>query len=86
MTLLYDTRRNFVILLALLDLVTADFLAEYRKLVMIGILVAGALLTPPDPISQVALALPLYLMYEMSIIIIRFIKKRSDNETETPAT
>lgn len=64
-----------LILLALLDLISADDLREYRTLVMVGILVLGALLTPPDPISQVAMAVPVYLMYELSIIIIRVVKR-----------
>ena len=64
-----------LILLALLDLVSAESLSEHRQIVMVGILVVGALLTPPDPISQMAMALPVYLMFEMSIIAIRFIKK-----------
>lgn len=72
-----------IILLAMLDLVSADFLAEYRKLVMVGILVMGALLTPPDPISQLALAVPLYLMYEISILIIRMIKGKSEGQGQT---
>lgn len=71
-----------LVLLALMDLVSAESLAENRKFVLVGILVLGALLTPPDPISQVAMAVPTYLMYEVSIVIIRILKrKRSDSET-----
>ena len=71
-----------LVLLALLDLVSAESLSEHRQMVMVGILVVGALLTPPDPISQVAMALPVYLMFEMSIVLIRFIKK-SDSRSNT---
>lgn len=60
-----------LMLLAFLGLVDADMLAENRKFVVVGILVLGALLTPPDPFSQMAMAIPTYLMYELSIIIIR---------------
>jgi sec-independent protein translocase protein TatC len=66
-----------LILLALLDIITADGLAKNRRFVLVGILVAGALLTPPDPISQMAMALPTYIMFEMAIIIIRIIKKKA---------
>jgi sec-independent protein translocase protein TatC len=64
-----------LILLAMLDLVSAKMLSEYRRFVLVLILVMGAVLTPPDPISQVAMAIPVYLMYEASIILIRIIKK-----------
>lgn len=60
-----------LMLLAFLGLVDADMLSENRKFVIVGILVVGALLTPPDPFSQLAMAIPTYLMYEVSILIIR---------------
>ena len=67
-----------LVLLALLEIVDAKMLAEYRKFVLVGILVLGAMLTPPDPISQVAMAVPVYLMYEISIVVIRFIKGKGE--------
>ncbi len=73
-----------LILLAMLDIVSADWLAEHRRFVLVGILVLAALLTPPDPISQVAMAGPVFIMYEAAIIIIRFIKK--EPKTTLPAT
>jgi sec-independent protein translocase protein TatC len=75
-----------IILLAVLDIVSLEFLVKYRKLMMILILVIAAVLTPPDPISQVAMAVPMLLMYEMSIIIVRIIKKGRDGSEETKAT
>ena len=68
-----------LVLLALLDLVTAEALAKYRRFVLVGILFVGALLTPPDPLSQVGMAVPLYLMYEVSILIIRLIKRKPES-------
>ncbi|SMF33891.1 twin-arginine translocase subunit TatC [Pseudobacteriovorax antillogorgiicola] len=65
-----------LVLLALLDLVDADMLAENRKFVLVGVMILGALLTPPDPISQIAMGLPTYLMFEMSIVIIRLVKRK----------
>lgn len=64
-----------LVLLALLDLVDAKTLAANRKYVLVGVMILGAVLTPPDPISQVAMGLPTYLMYELSILIIRLIKR-----------
>jgi sec-independent protein translocase protein TatC len=63
-----------LILLALLDFVTAQNLAQWRRYMILFSLIVGAILTPPDVLSQLAMALPLYFMYEMSILIIRWIK------------
>ncbi len=65
-----------LILLAMLDILSLEVLVKSRRFVVVGVLVASAILTPPDPISQIALAVPLYLMYEVSILIIRFIKRK----------
>lgn len=72
-----------LILLALLDLVSAESLAENRKYVLVGILLIGALLTPPDPISQIAMGIPTYVMFEASIIFIRILKRE---DRKKPAT
>lgn len=69
-----------LVLLALMDLVSAESLAANRKFVLVGILVLGALLTPPDPISQIAMAIPTYFMYEVSIVIIRMLKRKRNAE------
>ena len=72
-----------LILLGMLDLISADTLAKNRKFVFIGILTVGAVMTPPDPISQLAMAGPTYIMFEVSIIIIRFIKREPKEAKET---
>lgn len=66
-----------LVLLSLLGLVTADDLRKQRRFVLIGTVILAALLTPPDPISQIGLAVPIYAMYELSIIVIALIKKFS---------
>jgi sec-independent protein translocase protein TatC len=72
-----------LVLLAVLELITLEFLIQYRKMMLILILVMAAVLTPPDPLSQMAMALPMYVMYELSIILIRLIEKgRKIPETE----
>ena len=40
----------------------------------------AALLTPPDPITQVGLAIPLLLLYELSIFTVKFIEKKKEKE------
>lgn len=70
-----------LILLSLLDLVSAQALAACRRYVIVGVLFIGAVLTPPDPLSQIGMAIPLYIMYEVSILIIRLIRReQSDSE------
>jgi sec-independent protein translocase protein TatC len=63
-------------LLARAGLVTADGLKRYRKHAIIGVFLAAAILTPPDPISQLALALPTLLLYELSIFAVKLAEKK----------
>lgn len=66
--------------------VTADGLKEKRKYAIVGAFAAAAILTPPDPISQIGLALPTLLLYEVSIISVRLVeKKRAEREAEREA-
>lgn len=50
-------------------IVTPAFLRNYRRHAIVIILVLGALITPPDPISQVLIALPIIILYEISITV-----------------
>lgn len=62
-------------ILSLMGIVTAPFLVHYRRHVFIGILLTAALITPsPDIFGQVLIAIPAYLLYELSILFIRFLK------------
>lgn len=60
-----------LMLMARAGIITAQSLADKRKYVFVGCFIVGAILTPPDVISQVLMAIPLYLLYEMSIYLIR---------------
>jgi sec-independent protein translocase protein TatC len=64
-------------LLGRAGLITADQLAAKRKYAIIACFVVGAFLTPPDIISQFLLALPIMILYEVSIIAIRMTAKKS---------
>ncbi len=64
-----------ITLLAKAGLVSAETLAEKRKYAILLAFVAAAVLTPPDPVSQLGLALPTILLYEISIIAARRIEK-----------
>lgn len=52
-------------------LVTAANMRKYRKHSLVGILVIASLLTPPDVVTQILIAIPLYILYELSIFIAR---------------
>ena len=57
------------LILAKFGLLTAEFMRKYRKYALVGAFVLGAILTPPDPTTQVMLALPIIILYEISIYI-----------------
>jgi sec-independent protein translocase protein TatC len=63
-------------LLARSGLITADTLKRYRRHAIFGVFVVAAVLTPPDPISQIALAVPTVLLYELSIYAVKLAEKR----------
>jgi sec-independent protein translocase protein TatC len=58
-----------IFFLTRIGLVTPKFLRTYRKHAIIIILILAAIITPPDPLSQTIIAVPLYLLYEISILI-----------------
>jgi sec-independent protein translocase protein TatC len=62
-------------LLARAGLATADGMAEKRKYAIVGAFIVAAVLTPPDPISQISLALPTILLYEIGIYCARLVEK-----------
>ncbi len=57
-------------------LTTPESLAKARPYVFLGAFVVGMLLTPPDVISQTILAIPVYLLYELGIVMSKLIKPR----------
>lgn len=65
-----------------MGLVTTEMLTKNRKFVVLGLVVASALMTPPDVVSQIGLAMPLYLLYEISIMTCKIIKKRKEKAVE----
>ncbi len=63
-------------LMARAGLATSEGLKAKRKYAIVGVFVAAAFLTPPDPISQIGLALPTLLLYEVSIYCVRVVEKK----------
>ena len=64
-------------LLARINVIDSTYLKERRKYVVVIIFAFAALLTPPDPITQIGLAIPLLILYEFSIISVSIIEKRN---------
>ena len=58
-------------------MMTADSLAKKRPYIVVGCFVAGMLLTPPDVISQVLLAVPMWMLFECGIFFGRYSQKKS---------
>ncbi len=81
-------------LLGRIGIVTSDGLREKRRYAIVAVFAAAAVFTPPDPFSQLGLAIPMLLLYEASILTVRMVEKKQaaeraadddDSEDETPA-
>jgi sec-independent protein translocase protein TatC len=73
-------------LLARAGLLTSDQLKQYRRHAILGVFLAAAILTPPDPVSQIALALPTLLLYELSIFAVKMAEKKRATADAASAT
>jgi sec-independent protein translocase protein TatC len=69
-------------LLARTGVVNSNYLKKTRRYVVVIIFSVAAILTPPDPITQIGLAIPLLLLYELSIITVRFTEKKKEHDIE----
>jgi sec-independent protein translocase protein TatC len=67
-------------LLARVGLISAQSLADKRRYAIVAVFVAAAILTPPDVLSQLSLAIPMVLLYEVSIFACRLMEKRRSAE------
>jgi sec-independent protein translocase protein TatC len=54
---------------AKLGIITPAFLRKYRKHAIVGVLILSAVITPPDLVSQIIVAIPIVLLYELSIFV-----------------
>lgn len=73
-------------LLGRVGLVTSDGLRKNRKFAIVGAFAMAAILTPPDPISQLGLALPTLLLYEISLISVRMVEKKRAEAGKEPSS
>ena len=58
-----------------LEFVTSDMLSHYRKHAFIVIMLVAAIITPPDLMTLILVTIPLYLLYEISIRVVRWVEK-----------
>jgi sec-independent protein translocase protein TatC len=66
-----------IYVLAFLGVVTAKQLGKYRRFALVAVVIIAALITPTgDPINLLLLAVPMYLLYEVGVILARFVPKR----------
>jgi sec-independent protein translocase protein TatC len=73
----------FVYFFTKIGIVTPEFLKKYRKHALVVVLILSAIITPPDITSQVLVALPIMVLYEISIMISkRVIKQQKKREME----
>jgi len=63
-------------LLARVGFIDSEYLKKRRKYVVVIIFAVAAILTPPDPVTQIGLAIPLLLLYEVSIWSVKIIEKK----------
>jgi sec-independent protein translocase protein TatC len=69
-----------LVLLAKVGIVSSETLASKRRYAIVGIVAFAGVVTPPDVFSQLSLAVPMYLLYEISIWIAKFVEKKREEE------
>ncbi len=74
-----------VYFLSKVGILTPKFMRQYRRHAIVVILIIGAIVTPPDPLSQVLISLPLFMLYEISIFISAYVVRQRRKEEEREA-
>jgi sec-independent protein translocase protein TatC len=70
-------------LLGRVGLVSSTQLADMRRYAIVGVFAVAAVLTPPDAFSMLSLAVPLVVLYEISILLVRWTEKKRAAEAAT---
>jgi sec-independent protein translocase protein TatC len=70
-----------VVILVRMGVISVQKLKQIRPYVIVGAFVVGAVFTPPDVVSQIMLAVPLCLLYELGILAAHFVTPRTSEET-----
>jgi sec-independent protein translocase protein TatC len=74
-----------VVLVVRFGLASVDKLKQARPYVVVGAFIVAAIFTPPDVVSQLLLAIPLCLLYELGIFLARFVVKPADDAAAAPS-
>jgi sec-independent protein translocase protein TatC len=74
------------VVLVKLGVVTVEKLKEWRSYFIVGAFVVAAVVTPPDVVSQLALAIPMCLLYELGILAARFVSTPAPVEAPAEAS
>ena len=74
-----------VVVLLLARIVTVEQLRAWRGYVVVGIFVVAAVVTPPDVVSQIALALPMCILYELGIFVGQFVTRKAAADPQPQA-
>ena len=69
-----------IFFLTKIGLVTPEFLKKYRKVALVIVLILSAVITPPDIASQIVVSIPILILYEVSIVISRFVLRKQEKE------
>lgn len=64
-----------------LGVVTPETLRKYRKIAIVAILIIASVITPPDVVSQIVVSIPLLILYEISIYIVKWVGKKNTLNT-----
>ena len=72
----------FIFFLAKIGIVNYQMLKTYRKYFLVVAFILGAFLTPPDPLSQIMMAMPLLVLYEVSVLVTKYFGKKKVEEKE----
>ena len=71
-----------LLILGRLGIISTAQMCKYRRHVIVAILILAMILTPPDVLSQIQMAIPLYILYELCILILRFRERSLRKEKE----
>lgn len=74
------------VVLVRMGIVTIEKLKEIRRYVIVGAFVVAAIITPPDVVSQLMLAVPMCILYEVGILCARFFRKPASDDEATDST
>ena len=67
-----------VYFLSKVGLVTPEGMKQYRRHSIVGILILAAMITPPDVVTQFLIGIPLYVLYEVSIVVSARVNKENE--------